>query len=195
MAISGRCSTPRLRRISAEIDAIAGNPEAPTIDNTLAALELAGDPLDRVSSIFWCRAGAHTNDAIQAMEREISPKMSRHYSAISMNETLFARIDDALPAPRRRSASMPRRCGVLEKTWKGFVRSGAKLDADGKKRLAAINEELSSLGTTFGQNVLADEKEWVLFLGEDDLAGLPDFLRERHGAGAPRRAAARATTP
>ncbi|TIW84784.1 MAG: peptidase M3, partial [Mesorhizobium sp.] len=66
---------------------------------------------------------------------------------------------------------------VLEKTWKGFVRSGAKLDADGKKRLAEINEELSSLGTTFGQNVLADESDWALFLDEADLAGLPDFLK------------------
>ena len=66
---------------------------------------------------------------------------------------------------------------MLEKTWKSFVKSGAKLDADGKKRLAAINEELSSLGATFGQNVLADEKDWVLFLDEGDLAGLPAFLR------------------
>ena len=66
---------------------------------------------------------------------------------------------------------------MLEKTWKGFVRSGAKLDADGKKRLAAISEELASLGATFGQNLLADEKDWVLFLDETDLDGLPDFLR------------------
>src|SRR5690606_1291949 len=66
---------------------------------------------------------------------------------------------------------------VLEKTWKRFVRSGAKLDEAGKARLAAINEELSSLGTKFGQNVLADESEWALFLDEPDLAGLPDFLK------------------
>jgi len=78
----------------AEIDAIAGNSETPTIDNTLAALELTGEPLDHVSSIFWCRAGAHTNEDMQALEREVSPKMSRHFSAISMNEKLFARIDD-----------------------------------------------------------------------------------------------------
>src|SRR5882757_340474 len=165
-----------LKAHEAEIDAIAGNSEAPTIENTLAALELAGEPLDHVSSIFWCRAGAHTNDAIQALEREISPKMSRHFSAISMNEKLFARIDDLYQ--RRDSLKLDAETlRVLEKTWKGFVRSGAKLDAEGKKRLATINEELSSLGTNFGQNVLADERDWALFLDEADLAGLPDFLK------------------
>ncbi len=129
-----------------------------------------------ISSIFWCRAGAHTNDTIQAMEREVAPKMSRHFSAISMNEKLFARIDDLYQ--RRDGLKLDAETlRVLERTWKGFVRSGAKLDTGGKKRLAAINEHLSSLGTSFGQNVLADEREWVLFLDEADLAGLPDFLR------------------
>ncbi|MDQ2632537.1 MAG: M3 family metallopeptidase [Pseudomonadota bacterium] len=160
----------------ADIDAIAGNPEAPTIENTFAAMELAGDPLDRVSSIFWCKAGANTNDTIQAMEREISPKMSRHFSAISMNEKLFARIDD-LYSRRATLGLDAATLRLVEKSWKRFVKSGAKLDAAGKTRLAAINEELSSLGTTFSQNVLADEKEWVMFLGADDLAGLPEFLK------------------
>ena len=159
-----------------DIDSIANNPEKPTIENTFAAMELAGDPLDRVSSIFWCKAGANTNDTIQAMEREISPKMSRHYSAISMNEKLFARIDD-LYVRRATLGLNAETLRLVEKSWKGFVKSGAKLDPAGKARLAAINEELSSLGTTFSQNVLADEKEWVLFLGEKDLAGLPEFLR------------------
>jgi peptidyl-dipeptidase Dcp len=160
----------------ADIDAIADNPEAPTVENTFAAMELSGEPLDRVSSIFWCKAGANTNDTIQAIEREISPKMSRHFSAISMNEKLFARIDDLYQ--RRASLGLDAQTlRLVEKSWKRFVKSGAKLDAAGKARLAAINEELSSLGTSFSQNVLADEKEWVMFLGEGDLAGLPDFLK------------------
>jgi peptidyl-dipeptidase Dcp len=160
----------------ADIDAIAYNPEAATIENTFVAMELAGDPLDRVSSIFWCKAGANTNDVIQAMEREISPKMSRHFSAISMNEKLFSRIDDLYQ--RRASLALnPETLRLVEKSWKRFVKSGAKLDAEGKARLAAINEDLSSLGTAFSQNVLADEKEWVMFLGGSDLAGLPDFLK------------------
>lgn len=165
-----------LKAHEAEINGITANTEQATIENTLQALELAGEALDRVSSIFWCRAGAHTNDTIQAMEREVAPKMSRHFSAISMNEKLFARIDDLYQ--RRESLKLDAETlRVLERTWKGFVRSGAKLDADGKKRLAAINEQLSSLGTTFGQNVLADEREWALFLDEADLVGLPDFLK------------------
>ena len=165
-----------LKAHEAEIEAIAGAVAQPTIDNTLAALELSGLALDRVSSIFWCKAGADTNETIQALERQISPKMSRHFSAISMNEKLFSRIDDLY----RRRAELgldAETLRVLEKTWKGFVRSGAKLSDDGKKRLAAINEDLSSLGTTFGQNVLADERDWALFLEEADLAGLPAFLK------------------
>ena len=166
-----------LKAHEAEIDVIAGNSEPATIENTLAALELCGEALDRVSAIFWCRAGAHTNDDIQALERDIAPKMSRHFSAISMNEKLFARID-ALYTKREALGLDAETLRVLEKTWKGFVRSGAKLDAAGKKRLAAISEELASLGAQFGQNVLADEKEWVLFIDEADLDGLPGFLRE-----------------
>lgn len=161
---------------AAEIDTIANGPEAPTVENTLVALELAGESLDRVSSIFWCLAGAHTNDAIQALERQIAPKMSRHYSAISMNAALFSRIDD-LHGRRAALALDAETLRVLEKTWKGFVKSGAKLDPEGKARLAAINEQLSSLGTRFGQNLLAAEKDWVLFLKAEDLAGLPEFLR------------------
>ena len=165
-----------LKAHEAEIAAIAANAEAPTIENTLAALELSGDALDRVSAIFWCRAGAHTNPNIQALERDISPKMARHYSAISMNEKLFARIDDLYQ--RRDTLGLDAETlRVLERSWKGFVRAGAKLDAEGKKRLAAINEELASLGAQFGQNVLADESDWAMFLDEGDLAGLPDFLK------------------
>ncbi|HEU4985525.1 MAG TPA: M3 family metallopeptidase [Rhizobiaceae bacterium] len=159
-----------------EIAAIAANSEAPTVENTLAALELSGEALSRVSAIFWCKAGAHTNDAIQALEREIAPKMSRHYSAIHMNETLFERID-SLYRQRDKLGLDAETARVLEKTWKRFVRSGAKLDEQKKARLAAINEDLAMLGARFGQNVLADEKDWAHFLEtEDDLAGLPDFL-------------------
>ncbi|MGE0501122.1 MAG: M3 family metallopeptidase [Rhizobiaceae bacterium] len=160
----------------AEVDAIASDPAQPTIENTLAALELAGDPLDRVSSIFWCKAGAHTNATIQQVERDISPKLSRHFSSISMDPALFARID-MLHRNRDRLGLDPETLRVLDKTWKGFVRSGAKLDAAGKERLAAIDAELAGLGTTFGQNVLADERDWLLLLDDGDLAGLPDFLK------------------
>lgn len=164
-----------LKAHKAEIEAIANNPKRPTIDNTLAALELSGDALERVSAIFWCKAGAHTNETIQAVELEMAPKLARHYSAISMNAKLFERID-SLYRRRARLDLDAETLRVLEKTWKDFVRSGARLDGKGKKRLAAINEELAGLGAAFGQNVLADESGWVLYLGRKDLAGLPPFL-------------------
>ena len=162
----------------AEIDDIAGNPDQPTFDNTVIALEIAGDELSRISSIFWNKAGADTNETIQALERDIAPKMSRHYSKIGMNAALFRRIDTLWE--NRESLGLDLEATrVLERHWKGFVKSGAKLAKDEQERLAGINETLAGLGAKFGQNVLADEKNWALFLeSEEDLAGLPDFLRD-----------------
>jgi peptidyl-dipeptidase Dcp len=160
-----------------EIDAIAADEAQPTIENTLAALELSGKALGHASAVFWMRAGAYTNDTIRALEREIAPRMARHYSAIAMNSALFARLNDLYE--RRPTLGLdPETDRVLERTWKRFVRAGAQLGDDDKARLAAINEELASLGAAFSQNVLADESSWALFLDEgDDLAGLPQFLR------------------
>ncbi|OCJ03207.1 peptidase M3 [Rhizobium sp. AC44/96] len=167
-----------------EIDEIAGNPAEPTFENTVVALEIAGDDLSRVSSLFWNRAGAHTNDTIQALERDISPKMSRHYSKIGMNAALFARID-ALWEKRESLGLTLEQTRVLERHWKGFVKSGAKLEKAEQEKLAGINEKLAGLGTQFGQNVLADEKAWALILSEEaDLNGLPDFLRDAMAAAA-----------
>ncbi|MEN9894741.1 MAG: hypothetical protein RIR97_593 [Pseudomonadota bacterium] len=166
----------------AEIDAIAENPEAPTFENTIVALEIAGDAFSRVSSLFWNRAGAHTNETIQTLERDISPKMSRHYSKIGMNEALFKRID-TLWENRGSLGLNLEQTRVLERHWKGFVSSGAKLPKDQQERLAKINETLAGLGTRFGQNVLADEKNWSLILSEEaDLEGLPQFLRDAMAA-------------
>lgn len=161
---------------AAEIELIASASEEPTLENTLAALELAGEPLSRISAIFWCLAGADTNDLIQAEERRIAPKMSRHFSAIYANDALFARID-RLYLRREEMDLDAETLRVLERKWKHFVRAGAKLAPAEKARLAAINEELASLGARFGQNVLADEKDWALFLEAGDLTGLPDSLK------------------
>lgn len=160
----------------AEIDAIAANPSTPTIENTLAALDLCGDALSRISSIFWLKAGAHSNDVIETIEREMAPALSRHYSAISMNAKLFERIDRLYE--NRNSLDLDgETLRALEKTWKGFVRSGAKLNGEDQKRLAAINEQLALGGATFGQNVLADEKQCALVLDAGpDLDGLPGWL-------------------
>jgi peptidyl-dipeptidase Dcp len=162
---------------NAEIAAVTSNKANPTIDNTLAALELSGEALSRVSSMFWLKAGAHTNPEIEALERRISPKLSRHYSAVYMNKALFNRIDD-LHSRRNALGLDPETRRVLEESWKGFVRSGAKLGAAEQARLADINSQLALEGAKFGQNVLADEKAWVLLIeDETGLSGLPDSLR------------------
>ncbi|MGQ3296343.1 MAG: M3 family metallopeptidase, partial [Shinella sp.] len=162
----------------AEIDGIANNVEPATFENTIVALEIAGDQLSRVSALFWSRAGANTNDLIQALEREIAPKMSRHYSKIGTNAVLFQRIDALWEGREALNLSLEQ-TRVLERHWKGFVKSGAKLEKPEQERLSTINETLAGLGAKFGQNVLADEKSWVLFLDEGDaLDGLPDFLKD-----------------
>jgi peptidyl-dipeptidase Dcp len=162
----------------AEIDAIANNPEEPTFTNTVVALETAGDGLSRVSGLFWGKAGAHTNENIQALEREIAPKMSRHYSKIGMNAALFARIDTLWDNRKELGLTLEEE-RVLERHWKGFVKAGAKLAKAEQERLADINEKLAGLGAKFGQNVLGDEKSWSLKLSDEaELGGLPAFLRD-----------------
>ncbi|RLQ89620.1 M3 family metallopeptidase [Notoacmeibacter ruber] len=166
-----------------EIEAIATNEEAPSVDNTLKAMELAGEPLSRVLAIFSALAGADTNPHIQALERAISPALSRHFSSIAMNEALFARVD-ALWEKRDELGLDGETGQVLEKTWKGFVRAGAKLQGDDRSLFAEIGARLAELGTAFGQNVLKDEAEWELVLDEADVAGLPSDLLESMAAAA-----------
>ena len=159
-----------------EIEAIAGSPEAPTFANTIDAMELGGRALDQVSNVFFNLTGAHTNDALEAVEREVSPLYARHSSAIYLNDALFARVD-ALFKARASLGLTPEQDRVLERYHIAFTRSGAGRPEPVKARLAAISERLASLGTQFGQNVLADEKAWTMTLdGEADLAGLPDFV-------------------
>lgn len=171
----------------ADIDAIARNEEEPTFENTIIALERAGALLDKASSLFWNKAGADTNDTLQALERTLSPEMSRHFSAIMMNRPLFDRIDALYQ--NRESLGLDAEAGrVLERTWKNFVRAGARLDEAGQKQLAAINERLATLGTQFAQNILADEREYALVLdSDDDLAGLPASLLSSMSAAAEER--------
>ena len=145
----------------AEIAAIAGDAAAPTFVNTIEAMERAGRMLDRVGKLFGVLAGAHTNDALLAIEREISPREARHWNGILLNELLFRRID-ALWQRRDALGLNPEQARVLERYYLMFKRAGAALDADARKRLAEINERLATLGTTFSQNVLADEQAYAL---------------------------------
>jgi len=161
----------------AEIEAIAGSQDAPTLQNTIDALELAGRRLRDVSSVFYNLAGSHTNDALQKVEREIAPIMARHRDSILLNEALFIRIRD-LHQRKDRLGLTEEQARVLDRYHTRFVRNGANLAPEQKQRLAAINERLATLGTQFSQNVLADEKSYQLVLEtEEDLAGLPESLR------------------
>ena len=160
-----------------EIAAIAGQTAKPDFRNTIEALELAGRALGRVSDVFHALAGADTNDELQEIERDISPKLAAHFSRIYLSEALFARVD-AVHRDKRSLALNPEQERVLDRYHTAFRRAGAHLDAATKQRLAAISERLAVLGTAFSQNVLADEQDYILPLEDEaDLADLPDFVR------------------
>lgn len=160
----------------AEIVAIADNSASASFDNTIAALERSGRGLRQVASVFFNLTNADTNEALQAIERDISPLFARHDSDVRLNDALFARID-ALYQRRDTLGLTAEQKRVLERHHTEFRRAGAGLAPDVKARLAAISEQLAVLGTQFSQNVLADEKDFTLVLeAGDDLAGLPDWL-------------------
>ena len=159
----------------AEVAAIAGATAAPTFENTIVALENSGRALDRVSGVFWNLTGADSNDALQAVERDIAPKLAVHSNTITSNAELFARID-AVYKRRSELALAPEGLRLLERKHLAFVRAGAALDATAKARIGAITQRLAALSTSFSQNVLADEKSFELPLPHPaDLAGLPAF--------------------
>ncbi len=158
----------------AEIGAIAADSASPTFANTVEALERSGQQLERVANLFFVLAGADTGDAIEEIEREIAPLLARHNDALYLNAELFGRIDD-LHKRRETLGLSVEQARVLDRYHTRFTRAGAALDNNAKERLAAINERLASLGTQFGQNVLADEKAYGLVLDKDDLVGLPEF--------------------
>lgn len=162
----------------ADIQAITANPDGPTFENTILALERAGRLLDRVSGVFFNLTGAHTSDALKAIERDMAPIMARHGNEIFLDDDLFRRIDTLAGAKASLGLDAEQE-RLLDRYHRMFRRRGAGLPQESRDRLAAIGERLAVLGTRFGQNVLADEQSYTLALGaEEDLAGLPDFLRE-----------------
>jgi peptidyl-dipeptidase Dcp len=187
-AIADADFAPALDRALAEhrvqIDAIADNAELPDFANTIEAMEAAGEALDKVLSVFFTVAGADSTPERERLQREFSPKLSAHSSAISANKALFARIADLWE--RRESLGLTdEQQRVLMLTHRGFVRSGAALDGADEERMTAIKARLAELGTAFTQNLLADERSWFMELAEGDLDGLPDFvIRAARAAGA-----------
>lgn len=158
---------------SAEIAAITHDPSAPDFANTITALERSGKLLSKVSAVFYDLVSAHSNPAILEIDKEVSPRMARHWNPIQMNAVLFGRV--ALLHHNRATLGLTgEEMRLLERTYTNFHRAGAGLDEAAKKRRAEINERLAELGTSFSHHLLGDEQDWFMELGEDDRAGLPE---------------------
>ncbi|WP_315985094.1 M3 family metallopeptidase [Hymenobacter sp. BT188] len=161
-----------------EIQAIAGNSQAPNFENTIAALERAGQALDQVQTVYGVWTGTMSNPEVQLVQREMAPKMAAFSDQITQNEPLFRRIEAVYNSPDKKKLT-PEQQRLAFVYYNNFVRAGAKLDAKAKTRLSAINQELAGHFTRFSQNVLADETDSVLVLKTPaDLGGLSASLRE-----------------
>ena len=157
---------------SAEIAAITHDPAAPDFANTITALERSGKLLSKVSAVFYDLVSAHSNPAILEIDKEVSPRMARHWNPIMMNAVLFGRIA-MLHHNRATLGLTAEEMRLLERTYTNFHRAGAGLDEAAKARRAEINERLAELGTSFSHHLLGDEQDWFMELGEDDRGGLP----------------------
>ena len=162
----------------AEIDAIVENPELPTFENTLEALDFSGQQLDRISSVFFNLNSAETNEEIQKIAQEVSPLLSEFGNDIILNEGLFQRVKSVFEQ-RDTLDLTPEQETLLEKRYKKFSRNGANLKEEDKQRLRKIDAELAKLKLTFGENVLAETNKYELLLtDEKDVEGLPEGEKE-----------------
>ena len=157
-----------------EIDAIANNPEPPTFDNTIVAMEKGGQILDRATSVFGNLAGADTNEARKKIQAQYSPKFAAHHDAIYLNPKLFARVQSLYE--KRDSLGLDAEgLRLVEQYHEDFVRAGAQLSDADKVRLKQINGELAKLGTQFNQNVLAEVNDSAVVVdSKEELDGLSD---------------------
>lgn len=158
----------------AEIEAITSNAEAPTLDNTLVAMERSGQTLNRVARVFFAMASAHTIDGLEEIGSEMAPKLSAHRDQILLNDKLFARVQ-AVYEQRDSLELDPESYRLNEENYKDFIRAGAQLSAGDKEKLKAMNAELASLQTKFSQNVLNEvNASAVVVDSREELAGMSD---------------------
>jgi len=161
----------------AELDAIAAQASPPSFDNTLATFDRSGRLLTRLEHLFYTLAASATSPELQAAQRALAGPLAAHNSAIYMHAGLFQRVD-ALHRERQALGLTPEQQRLLERVHLDFVRAGAQLAPAAQTRYAQVMERLAELNTQFAQNVLADENGYQLLLRtEDELAGLPDFVR------------------
>ena len=176
-----------VREARADIAAIVGNAQAPTFANTIEALEFSGRRLDRISNIFFNLNEAHTNDTMQALALELSPMLTEFSNDVSLDPKLFARVKAVYD--RRESLGLnAEQRRLLEKTYKGFARSGAALSDEDKKIYRELTARLSELSLQFNQNSLAATNAFTLHVTDPAVVGeLPDFVREGMAAEAKER--------
>ena len=171
-----------IRRDDELIEKMVNDPSTPTFENTLARVDVEKgeryyDLLDRVSTVFSCMLSAETNDELDALAQKMSPILTKHANDVSLNEKLFERIKYVYDHPNRELT--PEEQMLLNKSYDGFVRSGALLDASGKEQLRKLTEEASMLALQFSQNVLKETKAFELHItDEKQLDGLPDTAKD-----------------
>lgn len=173
-----------IKRHEAEVTTITNNPAAPTFDNTILAMENAGELLGEVNRVFGNYNSANTNDELQNIAKEVAPALSAHADNISLNEKLFARVKSIWDKKETLNLNHEQ-AKLLEKRYKSFVRNGANLTESDKDKLRKINAELSLLSLKYGQNILAETNKYELVISDKkDLAGLPAGLIESAAADA-----------
>ncbi len=161
---------------NSEIDAIVNNPEDPTFENTIGEMVYSGKLMDKVSYAFYGLRSANTNDELQEIAREISPKLSAHRDEIKLNPGLFKRIKEVYKK-REELDLTSEQSFLLEDLYKNFVRNGANLNEEDKKQLKEINQKLSSITLEFGQNELKETNKFEMVIeDEKNLAGLPESV-------------------
>ncbi len=171
-----------IAKARAEVDAITNNPEAPTFENTIEALDFSGEALDRLSSIFFNLNSAETSDEMQKIAQDVSPLLTAFSNDIALNEDLFKRVK-AVYEQKSALKLNPEQATLLDKKFKSFSRNGALLSDDKKVRLREIDTELAKLKLTYGENVLAETNNYQLHItNESDLKGLPEGTVEAASA-------------
>lgn len=169
-----------IQKAEAEIHQITDNTEAPSFENTIEALAYSGSQLDVVSHIFFNLNSAETNDQIQQIAQEISPLLTEFSSKISQNEMLFGRIKQVFDQKDTLSLNTEQQT-LLDETYKGFVRNGALLSKDDKKKLEQINRDLSIKSLQFGQNVLAATNAYYKHIQDkNELKGIPESILSQY---------------
>ena len=170
-----------------EIQSIIENSEEPSFENVIVALERSGDLLNKVSSVFFNLSGSNTNKNLQEIEREISPLLSQHFDAISLNPKIFQKVKELWDNVDKLNLNYEQK-KLLEENYKRFVRNGSLLKGEDKKKYADINQQISKMSVQFAQNLLAETNSFELILDQSDLTGLPEDIIDLAGQEALRKA-------